>query len=795
MSIHILVRRLLRSPAFLVTAILVLGLGLGVNLTLFNTVYALLWRPLGFPQPDRLVTLYGRSAGGDLSKTITGQDAWTLREQAGVIAQVGLARGGGQVTLFNGNDSLELASAAVDSGYFKALGLRPVAGRFFSEEEDLGDNPEQRAVLTESAWRTFFGSDPSVVSRVFLRQDGANRRPMRIVGIVPGAATLPFAAETEILLPIPSASAGVRTNFGDALYRSVARLQPAVPLSKASAAIDAALQATERGSRFGVWGRRWMEPLRSALAPVNRETVLWLYGSASLLLVLTCANLASLFIARAMARAHETSVHLALGASRWSLLCAHFQEAFLVCAAGTGLAFLGESWARPLIPKCMPELKRIGPELLATGPVLLVFGILACLATSLVLSVASGWRIQRDGLAAALSQGGRGGLSGAGQLRAGLAAAQLAIVLTLLTLAGLVGRSFLSAMRADPGFDPQGVITFRVSLPGSQRGSLSAIADLEREVASVPGVRSVGFAAESPVGSPAFSTVTAAHQGDLASTDPMIGYRLAGVSYFETLRARITAGRTFAREEIEQVRPVVVLNQAAARLLFHGEDPVGRTIHSGFMDLRSLVVGVVKNIRTEALDRAPAPMVYLAYRPGGSLRFIVRTDSAFSAFIPILKARVRAWNSAVVLQQFKRLPDILEETIRDRIIAGALVGGFALLGLIVSSVGLYGTLAAHVQQRRREIGVRIALGATVPMVVVNILSEGMRIVVLGSVAGLAGSVVAARLIQRQLYGVSPLDLTSFAFALILLAGAAVAACLVPALKAARADPIRALNTQ
>jgi len=333
------------------------------------------------------------------------------------------------------------------------------------------------------------------------------------------------------------------------------------------------------------------------------------------------------------------------------------------------------------------------------------------------------------------------------------------------------------------------------SIPGAQRGSLPAIADLERQIGSVPGVKSVVFAAELPVGSPAFFTMTAAHEGDLVSTDPMIAYRLVGPSYFETLRARVTAGRTFAREEIEQGRPAVILNQEAARLLFHGEGPVGRTVHSGFMDRRSVVVGVVKDIRTEGLDQAPAPMVYMAYQPGWGLRFIVRTDSAFDAFIPMVKAQVRAWNSAVLLQQFKPLRDIVEETVRDRIIAGVLVGGFALLGLIVSSVGLYGTLASHVQQRRREIGVRIALGASVRGVVANILAEGMRIVALGSLAGIAASAVAARLIQHQLYGVSPLDLTSFALALILLSTAALAACLIPAFKAASVDPIQALNAQ
>jgi ABC-type antimicrobial peptide transport system permease subunit len=240
----------------------------------------------------------------------------------------------------------------------------------------------------------------------------------------------------------------------------------------------------------------------------------------------------------------------------------------------------------------------------------------------------------------------------------------------------------------------------------------------------------------------------------------------------------------------------VILNQAAARLLFRGEEPVGRTVHSGFHGLRSVVVGVVKDIRTRGLDRVPGSVVYMPYLPGwGGLEFMVRSDNSSAAFVPLLKARVAARNSAVTLQQFRPLRDVLDETVQRRVVSGVLVGGFALLGLIISSVGLYGSLAAQVQQRRREIGVRIALGATVRTVVTTVLAEGMRIVAFGALAGLAGSAVAARLIQPQLYGVGPWDPSSFALALILLSSAALAACLIPAFQAARVDPIKALNVQ
>jgi putative ABC transport system permease protein len=794
MSLRIHLRRLLRSRVFLITAVLAMSLGLGANIILFNAAYALLWRPLGFDRPEHLVTLQGRSTAGNLQQQLTGRDASILRQQSTVVAETGLTRNGRLVALLSGDEALEMTSAVVNSGYFRALGLRPLAGRFFGEEEDLGRNPEQRAVLTESTWRNHFASDPSVAGRILLLRDGAVARPVRIIGVVPGAATLPFASDAGVLLPIAWLSEGVRTNFGDALYRSVLRLAPGVPVASASAQIDAALQLDDMGSAYGKWGRHWLEPLRSALAPANRQTILLLYGAACLLLLLTCANLASLFLARSIAHAPETSVHMALGASHGRLLRANFQEAALVCAAGIVLAFAAESWTRPLVPRFLPLLRRLGPELLAPGPMLLAFGVVIWLGVSALISIASAWHLRRLDIAASLSHAGRSGVDGAGRFRAFLAASQLAIVLTLLTVAGLVGRSFLAAARSDPGLDPQGVLTFQVSLPGVER-YLSAVADLRSQIASIPGVKAVTFGAEAPVGSTSMSAATGAHPGKLISSDPMIAYRLIGPAYFETLSARFASGRAFSDEEIWQQQAVVILNQSAARLLFPGEDAIGRTLQPAFRPGRSAVVGVVKDVRTAGLDQAPVPMIYMPYLPVGSLRWTVRTDRATEVFIPLLKSRVSAWNGQVVLQRFRPLQDMLDETVRDRALAGKLVGVFALLGLMISSVGLYGTLASQVQQRRREIGIRIALGATVRTVMRIVLAEGTRVAALGTVGGLAGSVAAARVIRPQLYGIGPLDWISFAIALAILSGAAFAACLIPAFMAARVDPMRTLNTQ
>jgi len=794
MNMRIHLRRLLRSRAFLITAILVLGLGLGVNLILFNTAYALLWRPLSFPQPDRLTTLSGRSKAGDVTRAITGAGAWTLRSQSAVVAGIGLLGEWQVVSLIRGGDSTDLASAAVDSGYFRVLGLRPLAGRFFGAEDDQGGSPELPAVLPESVWRGQFAADPSVVGRAFTLQAGGARVPIRVIGIVPGAATLPFASDAEILLPLASASKSVRENFGNAVYQSVVRLREGGSIERASARIDAALQAEEPKQHFASWGRHWLEPLRTAVAPVKHSTVLLLYSAACLLLLLTCANLASLFVARSMARAHETSVHLALGATRRRVMLANLQEALLVCAAGTALAFFVEIWMRPLVPKFAPAVKNAGPELLATGPVLVGFGIAIWIAVSLVVSVASGWRVRGDGLAGVLAQGGRGTVPG-GKFRAALAAGQLAIVLTLLTVSGLVGRSFLATVRTDPGIDARGAVTFQVSMPQTQESPVPAISGLAAQIAAIPGTRNVAFAAGLPIGPASFHCVTAAHAGDFQPDDPMIAYRLIGPSYFEALGARFTAGRPFSPEEVQQWSEVAILNESAARTLFRDESAMGRTVYSAIGGRKSVVVGIVNDIRTEGLDRPAGPMIYMPYVNFAGLRYIVRSGIPATALLPLIKERVRSSQPGAIVQQFQPLPETVEKTMRDRMVSGVLVGGFALLGLIVSSVGLYGTLASQVERRQREIGIRMALGATVRNVLIAFLGTGLRIVAVGALAGVAGSILAGRAIESELYGVRALDLASFAIALALLACAALSACLIPAIRAGRVDPMRTLNSQ
>jgi predicted permease len=792
-SLRIHFRRLLRSRIFLVTATLVLGLGLGVNLILFNTAYALLWRPLGFSQPDRLVTLSGKSSGGSVTNAITGSNAWTLRSESSPCAEIGMIGDQRLVSLLQGDDSVDLASASIDSGYFRALDLQPVAGRFFGPEEDRGSAPETPAILMESVWRGQFAADRSVVGRALRLQAGGKLLNIRVIGVAPASATLPFASGAEILLPIASASPGVRNDAGDAIYKCVSRLRPGVSIGHASAKIDAALRAAEPGGHFVSWGRHWLVPLRDVLAPVKRSTVLLLYCAACLLLLLTCANLTSIFVARSIARAHETSVHLALGATRLLVALTNFHEALLVCAAGTGLAFFVESWARPLVPRYVPALKNVGPELLAVGPVLVAFGIAIWLGVALVVSAASGWRFRAESLAEVLARGGRGAVQG-GRFRSVLAAAQLAIVLTLLTVSGMVGRSFLAAMRSNPGIDPRGVVAFEVSLPGSKGSPLPAIDTLAARLATIPGTRGVTFAAALPVGPASFHCVTAAHEGDLRPGDPMVAYRLIGPSYFETLGTSLMAGRAFSPEEVQRWGQVVILNEAAARVLFPGESALGRSVHSAIGDRRNVVVGIAGDIRTEGLDQPTVPMIYMPYASFAGLRFLVRNDIQPAALLPLIKERVRAAQPGAIVQRYQTLDETIDSTVRGRLISGVLVGGFALLGLIVSSVGLYGTVAAQVHQRRQEIGVRIALGAGMRSLLLVFLGIGLRIVAAGALVGTALSIAAGRAIRAELYGVSVVDLTSFGLALGLLSCAAMAACLIPALGAGRVDPMHTLKS-
>ena len=786
-------RGLWRTPGFALAASVTLALGIGANTLLFNAVYALLWRPLPFPDAAQLAAVAQEADGTSGPAQCSGYDAAWIGDHVASIQDVGLAARRAPTGVLVGNVPLDLESAWVSSAYLRALAVRPVAGRFFGEEEDRGRSAEPVALLAETAWRRYFGGDPSLVGKTITTLQGAKRRQVRIIGILPDRDTLPHVAGAEIVTAIPWLHPDLRSDRGNAQFRTVLRVRSGVSVALASSQVTAALAAgnadlPQRQRR----ARAWLVPLREALLSGSRTPIWMLYAAAGLLLVLTTANVASLFLARALARQHESAVRTALGASLRHVIRAQFAEALLVCLVGLGAAFALNMVAQPLLPDVFPELDEVGAELLRPSGALVGFGVACTLVVAGALALLPALLRRQASVTSGLTSAGRG-VSAPPRGRALLAPVQLALVGVLLALGSLVSRSFIQALKSDPGFDPSGVITFRVSLPAEEKARLAEAYEAARIVASLPGTRRVAFSFEAPLGGGFAAKHTSRAEADTA--DPMIPIRLGSSGYLETLGARILRGRTLTEEEVRSERSVAVLNESAARALFGSQDPVGRIVRSGFGNSVLTIVGLVHDMRTSGLDRAADPAIYYPYLPyfGSGVVFSVRTTEPLERFIPAVTRRLASWNAAVVVRSGRSLEAGLRQTIRPRLRAGSLVGAFALLGLLIGMVGLYGTLSADVSRQRRELGIRLALGASAGSILGRVLGRGLRLVAAGVVLGMAGSAGAAVLIRRHLFGIGPWDGVSFATAVALMVAAASIAILVPALRAARLDPAATLR--
>jgi len=793
-NLRVVFRRLMRSPGFSLMALLVLSLGLGVNLVMFNAAYALLWRPLRFPEPERLVTLSSRDGKGAVARGvfITGRQAALIRQQVPAVIEIGLVTSAPRIALWDGRDAIDLAVSQVNSGYWNALGIRPLAGEFFSQQDEVGETATHRALLTEAAWRQYFHGDAAVVGRSFETRAGRNSGLVQIIGIVPSGATPPFASNAELLVPLAWRSRQIEANSGDAFYRCVLRLRAGTPLESLSAEVHHAFQdaGLESGSQYLV------EPLRSVLRPLDASTITLLQCAAWLLLALVCANLACLFGARAMARRREAAVQMALGARARDVVSIYLEEALVLCTAGMVLAFVLARLAHPVIVSMFPDLKRIGPELLDPSLLLMLFGAIVSLVSACAVGLPAARQALRTDLLVSLKCTGQSPGESRTQWPAVLLATQVSIVLVLLTVTGLISRSFAAAIRSDPGFDPAGVMTFRASLPMNGKALTSAGFELTQLIRDLPGTKDAAFAAEPPIGT-SMATVMSAHGRSFGSNDPTIAFRMTSSRYFETLGARFVRGRSFSQQEVERGASVLVLNEAAAQVLFHGEDPVGREVHVGFLDLRSQVIGVVRNMRHESLDQPSAPVAYLPFIPvvDGGVSVVARTAVPPPVFLSELKARVSVWNNGALVRGFRPLEEITAATVRDRLISGYLVGWFAMLGLLVSSLGLYGALSGQLQRRRAEIGVRMALGASAQSVIGVLLGQGTRVLAAGIGAGLAASLAAGYFIRTMLYQVKPIDWVSSTVSVLLLVIAGLLACFVPAIRAVGVDPGVALRNE
>ena len=799
-DLRVACRSALRQPGFTAVVVVTLALGIGATTAMFALVHATLLKPLPYQDPDRLV-LARRTVGGEILMWSSAPDYYDYREQAGAFeALARTSSSARRVTVTGGERPERIPATMVSDDLFHALGVSPVAGRSFTAEEGRA-GAAYVVMVSEAFARRRFGDASAAVGRTLAVTglEPANA-PVTIVGVMP--ATFRFIDQVDLwgVIRRGEHDGPVTRQFHNWIL--VGRLKPGVSLEEAQAQVDVISRrlqqlypATNKTKALR------LDPLQAALFQPQTPRLMMLLAAVALVLLIACANVAGLLVARGAARRSEFAVRAALGASRGriagQLLVESLMLALLAGVAGVALSV----WLQRVLPTATGL---VGSGVEATGLEwsVVLFACLVSATTGVVAGVAPALRVSRLCPAADLAPGARATDSrGGARLRSLLAVVQIAVSLLLLIGAGLLIRSFAKLTRVELGFDPDHVLTGQINLPyadGQRRSQF--FEGLREELATLPGVTAVSFTTHVPIRDSAGDPPVwaAGHPPADSSQQQTAAMRIVLPGYFDTLHIPIVAGRDLTERDRENTPRVLVINQIMARTLFPDADPLGQRVlvATGAPDPLALeVVGVVGDARIYGVG-LPAPMtMYAAQRqlPRMALNLMVRTDMDPQVVAGAVRTLVVKRDGDVAVENLLSLEQTIGDSlVPERVTAITLVL-FSALALLLASLGLYGVLAYHVTQRTHEIGVRMALGADTRAVLADVLARSGLMVIPGLGLGLAGALAGTRLIERFLYGVPPNDPVAIAAATMCLAMAALAASALPAWRAARVNPVQALR--
>jgi putative ABC transport system permease protein len=797
-------RVLRKSPGFALVAVLALALGIGANSAVFSVVNGVLLRPLPFTEPDRLVRIFGnfRAAGleGIPTSVLEYRD---YREVPRVLASVS-AYADADVTL-TGQDAPERLRAIVaTASLLPTLGVFPVLGRHFTEEEETPGR-DQVVVLTHRLWRGRFGANPDIIGTK-LTLEGL---PFTVVGVLPAGFEYPQG--TDLYIPFtPTPEQLNPANRGSRFLDVVARLKPGVKVEAAQRDMDrvavALMEANpgKYGSDNG-WSISVVSMEEQTVGGV-RSTLWVLLGAVGFVLLIACTNVANLQLVRAAARGREISIRAALGADRGRLVTQFLTESLVLSLVGGALGLLLAMWGvdalLALIGDGLPrasEVRLDGRVVLFTAGVSVLTGLLFGLVPALQAS--------RADLHGAMREGARGtGGRSAGRVRAVLVVAQVALALVLLVGAGLFLRSFVELQGVDAGFDPQGVLTARLSLPQERYGEPSkraaAMSDFLARVQAVPGVEAAGLATLLPLTghSDWGFEIEGRKMGPGDPQRPAVEYRAVSADYHKALRIPLVRGRVLSDEDGFDAPHAVVINETMARAIFPGEDPIGLRIRLNTRDPKApwaTIVGIVKDVREWGLEVPARPVAYysLPQRAPMAAYLVVRTRQSPSSLLASLQAELRAVDPDVPLYDVAPMEAVVDGSVSQRRFSMLLLALFAGVAVVLASLGIYGVIAYTVTQRTRELGIRMALGARQADVLGLMVGQGMRLVVVGVGLGLALALGMGRLLSALLYGVKAHDPVTFAGVAVLLAGVALLATWLPARRATQVDPALTLRAE
>ena len=791
-------RMLRRQPGFALAAILTLALGIGATSAIFSVVRAVMLEPLPYQDPDRIVTLWETNRGGTSRNVIAPANfvAWTERTQT--LEHLGMVEGAGLVVLLDGQP-LRASGLSVSSGVFQAIGVRPALGRAYTAEEDADDGV---VVLTHEFWQRHLGGRQDVLA-VTLSTSGG---PRSVIGVMPPGFTM-LGQRGDFLIPYGMTVTELREYRGRGSSYAIARLRDGVTFEQAQAEMRGIFAQLEREAPDRNATRTVMlfHPHEQMVGEV-RPALIALMSAVALVLIVACVNVANLLLARSATREREVATRAALGAGRGRLIRQMLAESLVLAAAGglagLGVAALGHRGLLALVGDRIP-VPRIDQAAL-DGRVVM-FTLVTALAAGIAFGVFPAFvSAKRPG--GALRESGR--QAGGRRLHRALNAlvvAEVALSLVLLAGAGLLMRSFLVLQHTDPGFRAEGVLTAEVPLPPARYDLPTAertLNELRTRLAALPGVEHVGGASCMPVPFPCIGTSfwRVDRPEPLNAQMPSSHVRPITAGYFTVMGIPHRAGRDFSEADQANGMPVAIVSQELVRQQFPGEDPLGKRLRVNFShangrdDMEWTIVGVVGDTRS-SLDGPVRQTIYVprAQRPGTGLTFFVRAAGEVDSLGTSVTGVVRAIEpeAPVIL---RRLEDWVGGTIARPRALSFLVAAFALAALALSAVGVYGVLAYSVRARTQEIGLRLALGATAPAVGRLVLRQGLSLVGVGVVLGLAAAAALSRLLDQLLFGVDALDPWTFAAAPVVLVFVAAIASYLPARRAMRMAPLDALRT-
>jgi predicted permease len=811
------VRLFAKQPGFTAVAVLSLAIGIGANTAVFSVANALLLRPLPYADPDRLAILWNRSPGLNIAEDwFSTAQYFDIRNGNSSFEDVAVALGNTVNLTGDGSEAERIGVLRVSSNLLPMLGVHPAIGRLFVPEDDVPGR-SATAVLGHATWVRRYGSDPGVLGRT-IRLNG---QAVEIIGVLPGTFSLPrevlptlgVAEDGEIFLPLPL-NEQAPTFRGREDYNILARLGPGASFTQAQAEMDVLTARLRQdfpntyppdgGLTFSV------VPLLDQVVGDVRRALLILSGAVGFVLLIACANVANLLLARAVGRRREITVRSALGASRRRIARQLLTESVLLALAGgvlgVALAFGGIAWMQSMQPPGVPRLRDIG----ITGDVLLFTTVLS--ATSAILfGLAPALGIGRMDLQSSLRDDGRGsvgaqGLWGrGGGLRRALVAGELALSVILLVGAGLLVRSFGHLQRVPPGFAPGGVLTFELSLVGTKYPNGPVAIDAFRQIwerfDALPGVTSSGGVSTLPLsGFQAWGPITIEGHMPPAGQDFInADQRIAGGRYFETMRIPLVAGRPFNELDRAGGDRAVIVDQRLAEEYWPGQDPIGKRLRTGPVSSGSTnwmtVVGVVGRVKQYGLDADGRIVIYLPQTQAAirSVYVTIRTAGDPVSLLPAVRATLRDFDPELPIYRVKTMAARVDDSLARPRFAMTLLTVFAGVALVLAAIGIYGVMAYLVSQGTREIGIRMALGATERGVMGLVVRQGVLVAVAGLALGVAGAWALTRFMQAMLFGVGRTDPVTFGFVAILLAAVAVSATVGPARRAARVDPTVAMR--